>query len=548
MAYSSFNIREIVNKAVSHEWSVPEFQRGFVWNATQVRDLAESLWLGFPVGSILIWDSGLQKKQIEPKNVTDAQLPSLWLVDGQQRATALCILAGRKPYWWANGQDWNAYAQRYDVRFDIHTNEHPYFLVANAAIRRARTNRYVPVSKLITLDLDSEGDQSTLTALAKEIKADGLCDGKDAIEVRTRLERVCRIQSREVVGITVDHDLEQVVEIFARLNSKGTRVREADIYLGVVAARAPGWVREKFMPFLDTLERDGFNVSPNLLFQCLTAVGAKRVRFKQVQDQFWNPTSITPAWERTKTAWQKIVKLLEQYGIVTNGLMPSDAVFIPLAALFDKFQNADRGQIFYWVMQALRYGRYSSSSTTSLDEDLKEIENAPGLESALAAMLGHIRAIEPITSDDFLRDYADSRFGRLLLYVLAFKRGAVDWDRIADRIAFQGTDLVKGYEPQFHHVFPRQFLEGCAKREDIEALANIAIIGAGTNIRISNKDPLDYFVRYDIDERKREQQFVGKDLSELRRENFNIWLRGRAEQLAVASNQLFEQLRGVNQT
>ena len=45
MAYSSFKIREIVDRAVSHEWSVPEFQRGFVWKATQVRDLAESLWL-----------------------------------------------------------------------------------------------------------------------------------------------------------------------------------------------------------------------------------------------------------------------------------------------------------------------------------------------------------------------------------------------------------------------------------------------------------------------------------------------------------------------
>jgi uncharacterized protein with ParB-like and HNH nuclease domain len=42
MAYSSFKIRELVEKAVSHEWSVPEFQRGFVWNDSQVRDLAES--------------------------------------------------------------------------------------------------------------------------------------------------------------------------------------------------------------------------------------------------------------------------------------------------------------------------------------------------------------------------------------------------------------------------------------------------------------------------------------------------------------------------
>ena len=65
----------------------------------------------------------------------------------------------------------------------------------------------------------------------------------DAMEVYTRLDRVRKIREKDIVTITVDHELEDVVEIFSRLNSKGTRVTEADIYLGVVAARNPGWVR-----------------------------------------------------------------------------------------------------------------------------------------------------------------------------------------------------------------------------------------------------------------------------------------------------------------
>lgn len=65
----------------------------------------------------------------------------------------------------------------------------------------------------------------------------------DAMEVYTRLDRLRKIRDKEVVLITVDNELEDVVEIFARLNSRGTRVTEADIYLGIVAARAPGWVR-----------------------------------------------------------------------------------------------------------------------------------------------------------------------------------------------------------------------------------------------------------------------------------------------------------------
>ena len=62
MAYSALKAREIVEHAVSHSWSVPEFQRGFVWKATQVRNLAEPLWLDYPIGNVLIWDLKLTKE------------------------------------------------------------------------------------------------------------------------------------------------------------------------------------------------------------------------------------------------------------------------------------------------------------------------------------------------------------------------------------------------------------------------------------------------------------------------------------------------------
>jgi hypothetical protein len=222
--------------------------------------------------------------------------------------------------------------------------------------------------------------------------------------------------------------------------------------------------------------------------------------------------------------------------------MPSDAVFVPLSALFDKFKDIDRTKVAFWMMQALRYGRYSSSSTSSLDEDLREIETADTWQQALKGMLGRIRAIETMSKEEFLRDYGDTRFGRLLLYVMMFEKGAVDWDTTGDRIAFQGTDLVRGFEPQFHHIFPRNFLEGKAQPEQIEALANIAIIGAETNIRISNKNPLDYFARYGIDETKRKQQFIDGDVEAMTAANFPTWLDERSERLAVAANAFLNKL------
>jgi hypothetical protein len=543
LAYASFKVREIINSAVSHEWSVPEFQRGFVWKATQVRDLAESLWRDYPVGSLLIWDSREQTDKVEQRGAGDARAPTNWLVDGQQRATALCILAGRRPYWWPSGASWNDYLKRYDIRFDIEAVDPPFFLVANAVTRK-NPSRYLPVSELIGLNLEPDADQQKLIDTARSTKKAGHCAHLDAMEIKTRLERIARIGGREIVGITVAHDLEEVVEIFARLNGKGTRVKEADIYLGVVAARAPGWVRDHFLPFVDDMAAQGFDVTPNLLFQCLTAVGAQRVRFKQVDDSFRGASNIQPAWYRTKSAWRQVVRFLERYGVLSNALMPSDAVFVTLCAFFDRFPTARPEPLMEWLIQALRYGRYSGSSVTSLDEDLKEVESATDEHSAVTGLRRRIRAISDFEKEEFLRDFADTRFGRFMLYLLVFDRGAVDWDETGDRIAFQKGELERGYAPQFHHVFPRAFLAGKAPQEKVEALANIAIIGPSANIRISAQDPLAYFEKYGISRDMREQQLICGDVAALTTDAFPQWLDQRSGLLTDASNSFVQRLIG----
>jgi len=73
MAYEQIKIRDIVDRGVNHTWSIPGFQRGFVWKATQVRDLAESLWYDYPIGSLLVWNS---RGPTEEQHAHDAQRPS----------------------------------------------------------------------------------------------------------------------------------------------------------------------------------------------------------------------------------------------------------------------------------------------------------------------------------------------------------------------------------------------------------------------------------------------------------------------------------------
>lgn len=540
MAYESVKIKDIVERAVNHTWSVPEFQRGFVWKATQVRDLIESLWLNYPIGSLLVWDSG--SRQVEERNVTDGMRPT-WLVDGQQRAAALSILFGRKPYWWTDVDDWEKTVRKYDIRFDVDAKEPPHFLVANAATRKVKGNRYIPLHRLLVLDVDKRTDDRVrLQELAKEIKIEGLCDGMDAMAVYSALYEISTIREHDVPVIVIDHELDDVVEIFARLNSRGTRVTEADIYLGVVAARTPTWVRHTFLPYLRRLDDGGFAISPNLLFRTLTGVGAKKVRFREIPDTFWDSESIEPAWARTTKGWEALISRFQQVGILSNDPMPTEAALVTMVSLLEKWPNEPFEPVLYWFLQASRFSRYSGSGTTSLEEDLRDVGEATNQREALGRLLERFEHTRPLEADDFLRDYVDTRFGRFLLYLLVYRNRAQDWDEAGHRIGFQGAKVLEDFRPQWHHVFPRKFLEGKMADDQIDALANIAVIGPTINIRISAKDPMDYIDRYGITATKLGQQYIEPDIASMTVSNYPTWLQTRATSLARVGNDLLGSL------
>jgi hypothetical protein len=534
-------IHNLVDSAVGHELSVPEFQRGFVWKPAQTRDLAESLWLDYPIGSLLIWNS---RTGAQERVVSDSRHPADWLVDGQQRTTALCILFGRKPYWWPDAESWEKARRRYDIRFDVEANEEPFFKVADAAIRKTKAHRWIRLPDLLQLDTNRQVDSHKLQELAKTIKVEGLCGSMDAMEVYARLDRVRKIREKDLVAITVEHELEDVVEIFARLNSKGTRVTEADIYLGVVAARSPGWVRDQFLPFLNVLKDAGFDINPNLLFRSLAAIAAGKTRFRELPDKIWDASSVEPAWKRTQKAWKSLIKRLAEYGILSTETMPTQAALVTLVALQDKFQEEASFDLpFYWFLQASRFGRYSTSGTTALDEDLRAIGESTSLRDAVVRLLDrfeHTRTTEP---EDFMLDYSDSRFGRFLLYLLVWHNEAKDWDAHGYRLGFDGPQVLEDFQPQWHHIFPKKFLGERYDDSEINALANIAVIGPTINIRISAKNPMEYLHKYKITADKLTQQFITSDLGTTSIEQYPGFLKDRAEVLAAEANKYLGALR-----
>ena len=77
-------VETLLTWAKSGEIAIPEIQRPFVWDATKVRNLLDSLYRGYPVGYLIAW----RNPTVRLKDGTSAAGKRI-LIDGQQRVTAL---------------------------------------------------------------------------------------------------------------------------------------------------------------------------------------------------------------------------------------------------------------------------------------------------------------------------------------------------------------------------------------------------------------------------------------------------------------------------
>jgi hypothetical protein len=88
------NIRKLIDRITSGDIRIPAFQRDFVWEADQVAFLLDSIYKGFPIGTVILWRTDARLK-VE-KDLGSFKLPEPakdypvnYVLDGQQRLTSL---------------------------------------------------------------------------------------------------------------------------------------------------------------------------------------------------------------------------------------------------------------------------------------------------------------------------------------------------------------------------------------------------------------------------------------------------------------------------
>ncbi len=260
--------------------------------------------------------------------------------------TALCTLFGKRPDWWDHnhGGTWDQHLNAFDIRLDIGESEITF------ATRKSPSKRYIPVREVLAAD--------NLYDLAEELIEGGHSFTSNVGTLAKHLESVNRIKQAILPMVQIDDEVEltEVAEIFKRLNSTGTRVQQADIYLGVVASRNPGWVNQNFLKFIEELDDQGFEIEPAFLFRSFTGVGVGKSRFREIDTEFWENLDNSAAWNTTQRALKSVCQGLRQYGIVNSDLALSSNAFVAAAVYRARFPDGSFGPFLSWMLNSLREG------------------------------------------------------------------------------------------------------------------------------------------------------------------------------------------------
>jgi Protein of unknown function DUF262 len=554
MSFTTIPIRELVDQAVQGRLDIPEFQRDFVWRPDQVRALVDSLYRDYPIGQILTWTN---PAYTAPRGPTGSPETRVWLVDGQQRTTALCLVFGKKPYWWADGQDWDRRLASTNVVADLLApGPEPEFRLTNPV--RSGDPRWIAVRDVIAHE-ENTGDgaigpylKATAHALIAKLPAK-LAASASEETVAQRLASIRAIGDRSIAISEVHHEIEDVTEIFTRLNQQGTAVVESDVSLAVAAGMRPGWIREEFLPFLKNLSESGYDLEPGVVLRSLTAIGVGRVRLNAVPAEFWASGTFEKHWAQTKESLSAVVSGLAGAGLLSASLLPSHTVLVPVTALHAKFGPEDFHfpRALHWLLSATRDGRYTGGSTSALDEDVKAIRGADNFPEALEALRQRLEIDVRVSPEEFLERETWARPMALLLYLTIFHRQATDWVT-RRRIGFPRAEGALEYDfvPYWHSFFPtgRSVLRAVRydySENEIGSLANVVFLNQKPPDRSwVTTPPSRYIQEASVYNHALELQMVPLDRSLWEPDRYRDFLAERAKLCARETNGYLASLLG----
>lgn len=507
--------------------ALPDIQRPFVWKKTQVRDLFDSMYRGYPVGHLLFWETGDTDAIEGSRSIgTDAKQfrPGLLVVDGQQRLTSLYAVIKGVPIV-------NRNHARELIRIAFNPLEE-IFAVTDAAIERDK--RYIPdistfwdpKTSMFQLGRNYLAGLETIHQVSKE----------DEDKIERSIEKLRHLVAFPFIVLQMGANTseEVVADIFVRVNSEGKTLTQADFILTLMSVF---WDEgrtqlEQFCLDASKPAKDGpspFNhfiePSPDQLLRVGVVLAFKRARLNYVYSilrgkdlqtgQFSHElrdsqfAELRRAQERVLHIqyWHDFLHCIHHAGFRGSKMISSSYNLLYSYALYligrteygvDEFNL--RQAIAQWFFMATLTGRYTGSAESTLESDLALLRSA----SDANEFVGRLKNVcdRTLTTDFWSINLptnlatssanSPSKFAYEAALTLLDAPGLFSRSKISDML--DPSLQANRSAIERHHLFPRGYLSklGITAAPQRNQIANYAYVEWGDNVRIGDRSPASY--------------------------------------------------------
>lgn len=566
MAKAEATVEELVGMIERGELRLPEMQRRYVWRATRVRDLLDSLYRGYPSGAILLWDAADEDVPLQDFAVAQGAAPvkaARLLLDGQQRLTSLAAVVRGHPVTVRGRQ------RPIEILFNLdHPEELTFSTEVDEDANGADDEETIEDDAVDSSEdeLQQRFDQLAFVVATRKLEqrpnwvrvTDVFKTGSDfpflqragvtgfddprAERYAKRLARLRDIRKyvyrMDILERSLSYD--EVTEIFVRVNSLGAKLRSSDLALAQITAKWRGSL-DVFQRFQHRCAHDGFDLELGIHLKNLVSFATGQSRFLTV-GRLAAPT-LQEAWKAGTKGMEFALNFVRKNAGVDSPALLSSPFLLITVGYFGHHRDYRLGPeessaLRRWVLLANAKGRYSrGSSETLLDQDLAAIRGGGGVDDLVARLRQQVGRLEVLPGELEGRNQRSALFKTMFM---AFRAaGARDWtSNLVVALDHKGSQ----HKLQFHHVFPKAVLKGKYTSREIDDIANLVFIGGRTNRSISKAAPATYLpgVVAAAGQDALEAQAIPADARLWQLEMYPDFLRARREAIAEALNGFLE--------
>lgn len=577
MQQQNIPIGTLVDMYKRGELRLPEIQRHYVWRATRVRDLLDSLYRGYPSGSILMWetDEPVPTRDFAIAQDTNAFAGRKLLLDGQQRLTSLTAVL--------NGESVQVRGRKrpIDILFNLdHPDGPPTDIVEVESDEDSPTvnddelndeaddtengdsgeqglqeklNRRTFV--VAARNLASQPQWVSVSSVfanandAEILKKAGILSFEDPRfqKYSDRLKKLRAIKDYQYVVHVLERSMsyEEVTEIFVRVNSLGAKLKSSDLALAQMSSRWRNLLKE-LEEFQDECEKNWFTIELGQLVRAIVVFATQQCLFRSVAT---TPVDkLKDGWKQAQEGLRFAINFLRSNAGIEDESLLSSPMFIHVLAAVSRIKDNkltadEQNALLHWLLVANARGRYSRGSTeTLLNEDLAILYRGDGIAGLMEPLKRQFGRLH-IEANDLAGRGANSPLFSLA-YIALKAAGAKDWH---SGLGLSLTHQGRLHFIQWHHIIPKSLLkERGYETGEINEIANMAFITGQTNRRISNKEATQYLVDIVAKQGKQalECQCVPTDPALWSTDAYRSFLAARREALAATMNAFINQKAG----